>query len=248
MIKQGNKENVTNIKGPASLQLSGRFLPGWGHAGHSTVNPPGGVFPTPSGSCPRPERLSVSKFLQNRKTRWNSLYRYCMFLNEPEIKETDKKYLRSSHKYSRCRFSVIVGDKNRKYFLSLAAYFHETCQEGQMWKPYLVAWKSPETSVAGGVVFFYRVCCLLGNHSNQYSRDGSQKYQKLRIPGVQGLDTGMRFRHVQVVHGVQAFWAIPCWNNVLSIARIWSCIGLDILNSFIQHLPLFGAMEYLGAS
>ena len=68
----------THIRGPASCQFSGKFRPGCGQAGHLTVKLPGGVFFTPAGSCPRPARLRAMRFLQIRKTRWISLYRYWM--------------------------------------------------------------------------------------------------------------------------------------------------------------------------
>ena len=42
----------------ADSQLVGRFLPGWGHTGHSNAQSPGSVDSMPSRSCSHPARLS----------------------------------------------------------------------------------------------------------------------------------------------------------------------------------------------
>lgn len=56
----------------ASRQFSGIFLPGCGHAGHSTAHSPSAVADTPAGSCPRPARLSIFRWRHSRIIRRNS--------------------------------------------------------------------------------------------------------------------------------------------------------------------------------
>ena len=41
----------------------GRFLPGWGQAGHSTAHSPSEVAATPPGSLPLPARLNILRFV-----------------------------------------------------------------------------------------------------------------------------------------------------------------------------------------
>ena len=57
----------------ASSHPSGRFIPGWGHAGHSTVHSPSRVDVMPAGSWPRPARFSIFKWRQMRITGRNWL-------------------------------------------------------------------------------------------------------------------------------------------------------------------------------
>lgn len=56
-------------------QLSGRLIPGRGHAGHSTASSPGAVPPTPLSSWPRPPRFSILRKRHSRITLINALYR-----------------------------------------------------------------------------------------------------------------------------------------------------------------------------
>jgi hypothetical protein len=55
--------------GPLESQLRGRLRSGCGQAGHSIASSPNVVAAAPSGSCPRPERLSVKRCLQMRLAR-----------------------------------------------------------------------------------------------------------------------------------------------------------------------------------
>jgi hypothetical protein len=47
--------------------------PGWGHAGHSTTNPPWDVPSTPRGCWPCPARFIDNMFCQRQNIRWASV-------------------------------------------------------------------------------------------------------------------------------------------------------------------------------
>ncbi len=61
----------------ASSQLSGKFLPGRGHAGHSTAQLPCGMKEAPLGTFPRPPRFSIFKWRHWRIMWRKEGYRSC---------------------------------------------------------------------------------------------------------------------------------------------------------------------------
>lgn len=129
-----------------------------------------------------------------------------------------KKHLLLCQKYLRCQFSVIVGDKSHIYFPFPAGYSHERYPEDQTWKRYSVSWMSQETTIALVAVFFDRVRFRSGNHSNPHLQNGCLRYRKPWIPEARGKGKGKRIPHVQVGHGAQDFWVIPCQKIDQSIA------------------------------